>query len=417
MARIIDRLTARQVTAIAKPGLHADGAGLYLRVDPAGAKRWAFLFQWRGKRTEMGLGSTIDVSLAEARTAAQAARQAVRAGRNPVEEKRRQRLAHGLQTFGELADQLIADLSPQWRSLAHIQQWKTGLGVHAAALRPLAPASISTDDILAVLKPLWLTTPETASRLRQRIERVLDAARAIGLRDGENPARWKGHLSSLLSSPAKLTRGHHAALPYQHIPSFMCQLRAVPGVSARALELTILTVLRSTECRLGNGEEFELDHGLWTVPAERMKRKLAHRVPLPVRAIEIVRQRIEEVGAAAPLFPGQRRGCTVAPTISNMAMPNLLPHLGYPDITVHGFRSTFRDWVGDCTTFPRELAEAALHHTAGDAVEQAYRRSDAFHPRKALMDAWARYCAGESGAVVVPMPAANPDNAVNRRVG
>lgn len=415
MPRIIDRLSARSVSAIVKPGLHADGAGLYLRVEPSGAKRWAFLFQWRSKRKEMGLGSVTDVGLAEARNTARTARKQVSAGTNPIEEKRRQRLSHGLQTFGELADQLIADLAPGWKSPAHIQQWKTALQAHAAPLRPLHPSQITTDDILAVLKPIWLVTPETASRLRQRIERVLDAAKAKDLRSGENPARWKGHLASLLTSPKALPRGHHAALHYGQMPEFMRALRGVPGISARCLELTILTVLRSTECRLGRGPEFELDAGLWTVPGERMKRKIDHRIPLCARAIEIVEQRIEEVGTKAPLFPGQRRGPNIASTISIMAMPNLLTHLGYDDITVHGFRSAFRDWVGDCTTFPRELAESALHHVAGDAVEQAYRRSDAYHPRKPLMDAWARYCGGESGAVVVSIQAAIEDSVVDRR--
>lgn len=417
MAKFIDRLSARTLPTLTKPGLHADGGGLYLRVDPSGAKRWAFLFQWRGRRKELSLGTLTDVSLAAARTAAQQARRQVAAGTNPIDEKRRQRAAQGLSTFGELADQMIEDLAPSWRSKPHAQQWRTTLTVDCAALRPLALAEITTDDVLGVLRPIWLAKPETARRVRGRIERVLDGAKAKGLRDGDNPARWKGHLAALLARPARLTKGHHPALPYQEIAAFMRDLRHTPGISARALELTILTCLRSGEARFAKGPEFDLDAGIWTVPAERMKRKIPHRIPLSPRAVEIVRQRLEEVGDDAFLFPGQRRGCTVAPIISNMAMPNLLPHLGRGGFTVHGFRSTFRDWVGDCTTFPRELAEAALHHAAGDAVEQAYRRSDAFHPRKALMDSWARYCAGESAAVVVSMVAAPQGIPADRLAG
>jgi integrase len=363
----------------------------------------------------MGLGSLNDISLAEARGVAKEARKKVQAGTNPVDEKRRQRLSQGLQTFGELADQLIKDLEPSWKSPIHARQWRTTLTVDAAPLRSLPLHAISTDDVLGVLKPIWHSKPETASRLRGRIERVLDAAKARGLRHGENPARWKGHLSAILSAPTRLSRGHHAALPYTDIAAFMTLLRGSDCVSASALELTILCALRSGEVRAAHRGEFDLDAGLWTIPGERMKRKIPHRVPLTARALEIVKARIEVAGKDGFLFPGQRRQGGKVMVISNMAMPNLLPHLGFPDITVHGFRSTFRDWVGDCTTYNRELAEAALHHVAGDAVEQAYRRSDAFHPRKPLMDAWARYCAGESASVVVSMSGGNQDNAEARR--
>lgn len=397
MARLIDRLTARGVNALTKGGLHADGAGLYLRVDEAGAKRWVFIFHQRGKRREMGLGSTVDVSLAEARAAATQARKLVKAGTDPIEEKRRQRVSEGLQTFGEFAAKLVDDLSPQWRSPIHIRQWRTTLTVDAAALSTKALSNITTEDVLSVLSPIWQTKPETASRLRGRIERILDAAKAKGLREGENPARWKGHLALLLPGRQTLSRGHHAALHYDLIPAFMADLRSSGSLSARCLELTILTACRTDASRTARVDEFELDLGLWTVPAERTKRKIPHRIPLCARAVEIVRGR-----GIGFLFPGAQDK-----PLSNMAMLNLLPHLGQPDITVHGFRSTFRDWAGDCTTFPRELAESALHHVAGDAVEQAYRRSDAFHPRKALMDAWGRYCAGESSAVVVSMPEAS----------
>lgn len=402
MARSIDRLTFRQVMAISKPGLHADGGGLYLRVDAGGAKRWAFLFRWRGQRKEMGIGPILDVSLAEAREEAALARRLVRAGTNPIDERRRQRAAENLHTFGEFADQLVDDLAPEWRSPAHIRQWRTTLKVDAAKLRPIALSQITTDDVLAVLKPIWQAKPETGRRLRGRIERVLDAAKAKGMRVGDNPARWKGHLSVLLPKRNPLSRGHHAALPYDQVAAFIRDLRGVPGISAQALELTILTAARTSEIRFAMPSEFDLAAGVWTVPAERMKRKIPHRVALCARAIEIVHLRIEEVGTG-PLFPGQRRGLRQSKFMTNMAMSNLLPHLGAGDYTVHGFRSTFRDWVGDRTTFPGDLAEAALHHAAGDAVEQAYRRGDALAMRQQLMTAWERFCAGVSGAIVVSM--------------
>ena len=221
MARFINRLSARTVATLTEPRLHADGNGLYLRVEPSGAKRWTFIFHRHGKRKEMGFGSTIDVSLAEARELAREARRLVRAGENPIQERRKARAAKSLNTFGEVADQLIADLSPQWKSSVHIRQWRTALEVDAAALRPLPVTTITTENVLGVLRPIWQIKPETASRVRARIERVLDAAKASGLRSGENPARWKGHLALLLPRRKKLTRGHHAALPYERIGKFM----------------------------------------------------------------------------------------------------------------------------------------------------------------------------------------------------
>lgn len=402
MTRKVDQLTARDVRGDRKPGLHADGGGLYLRVESTGARRWTFLFQWRGKRKEMGLGSIADLSLLEARESAAQARRLVKAGTNPIDERRRQRAARGLETFGEMADRLIDDLSPQWTSPVHVRQWRTTLTKDAASLRSVLLSQVNTDDVLSVLKPIWLTKPETARRLRERIERVLDAAKAKGLRTGENPARWKGHLSLLLSKQKKLTKGHHPALPYERMGQFMQDLRGRDGVSAKALELAILTAARSGEILPALPAEFDLDAGVWTVPAVRMKRKKIHRVALCPRAVEIVRMRIEEVGDG-PLFPGQRRGLHAAAFLSNMAMPGLLEHMGVGEFTVHGFRSTFRDWVGDCTTFPSEVAEAALHHASGDAVEQAYRRGDALAMRQQLMLAWERFCAGNSNAVVVSM--------------
>lgn len=412
MPRIIDRLSARGVLAISAPGLHADGGGLYLRVDPSGAKRWAFLFQWRGHRKEMSLGSLADVSLAQARTAARDARLLVKGGSSPIEERQRQRAALSPVTFGEVADDLIAQLSPGWKSPVHKQQWEMTLKEYAAPLRPLLPAQIGTEDVLAVLRPIWQEKPETASRVRGRIERVLDAAKVRKLRDGDNPARWRGHLALLLSKPRKLSRGHHPALPYDDLPGFMSALRQRDGVSAQALEFTILTIARTDATRGAHISEIDVTKAVWTVPKERLKRSCDHRVPLSTRALEIAKARIAAAGTDGFLFPagpisrhpqiasiGKKR----KPVISNMAMANLLPHLGRPNITVHGFRSTFKDWACDCTLFPNELSEIALHHAVGDETEQAYRRGDGLKLRIQMMEAWERFCSGESNVVTLPV--------------
>lgn len=397
MPRTINRLSARTVTSLTEPKLHADGGGLYLVVEPTGAKRWTFVFRFRGKRKEFGLGSILDVSLADARDLAEEARALVKAGKNPIEEKRNKReiqqASQTVDTFGDVADQLIADLSPAWKSEIHIRQWRTTLTVDAAPLRSLPVGEITTDDVLSVLRPIWQVKPETASRLRGRIERVLDAAKAKGLRLGENPARWKGHLALMLSRRRKLTRGHHAALPYTRIGEFMAELRDSDSLSARTLEFTILTAARTGETRFAELNEFDLEKAIWIVPAERMKRGARHRVPLSPRAVEIVRE-LHPQACGGYLFPGlrRRRAKEDAKALSNMAMPKMLSLLGYEDFTVHGFRSTFKDWASDCTMFPREVSEAALSHAVGDAVEQSYRRGDALELRRQLMNAWASYC-------------------------
>jgi integrase len=395
--RTINRLSARTVTSLTEPKLHADGGGLYLVVEPTGAKRWTFVFRFRGKRKEFGLGSILDVSLADARDLAEDARALVKVGRNPIEEKRNKReiqqANQAADTFADVADQLIADLSPAWKSEIHIRQWRTTLTVDAAPLRGLQVSEITTDDVLSVLRPIWQVKPETASRLRGRIERVLDAAKAKGLRIGENPARWKGHLALMLSRRRKLTRGHHAALPYDRIGEFMAALRNSASLSARALEFTILTAARTGETRFAQLNEFDLEKAIWVVPGERMKRGAQHRVPLSPRAVKIVRELLPHARNGY-LFPGLRRSRAKSDdkALSNMAMPKMLLLLGYAEFTVHGFRSTFKDWASDCTMFPREVSEAALSHVVGDAVEQSYRRGDALELRRQLMNAWASYC-------------------------
>lgn len=388
----INRLSARSVLA-AKTGLHCDGLGLYLRVDKAGSKRWIFLFQWRGKRSEMGLGSANTVGLAEARQHAADARKTVAAGINPIVSRKHDR-REGVK-FGEFADQLIISLSPNWKNAKHLAQWKHSLEVDAKALRDLPLDQVTTDDVVAVLAAIWLTKPETASRCRGRIERVLDAARARGLRVGENPARWKGHLDNLLSAPKKLTRGHHPAMAISNLHDFLAAVRMRKAVSARALELTILTALRTSEVTGARWQEFDLDAALWTVPASRMKRKVEHRVPLSPPALAILVERRnaalavtgKELDPTAYVFtnPGGK-------PFSNMAMLMLLRRMNVSDVVVHGFRSTFRDWAGEETDFAREITEQALSHQVGSNVERAYRRGDSLQKRRVLMDAWANFC-------------------------
>ncbi len=397
MARTINRLTARHVTTLGA-GLHADGGGLYLRIEPSGARRWVFIFHWQRKRTEMGLGSSVAVSLASARTAAQEAREQVQAGKNPVEERRRVRAAESAVTFGEFADMMIEDLGPQWKSAVHRRQWETSMTVDAAALRDKHPATITTEDVIGVLKPIWLVKPESASRLRGRIERVLDGAKVKGLRTGENPARWRGHLSLLLPTRQAASRGHHPAMPIDDVPAFMKELRRAEGVTARALEFTILTATRTGEAIAAKSEEFTLEQGAWTIPGIRMKAKVEHRVALSDRAKEIAADLMPDAGF---VFPG--RG--VNRHLSNMAMLNLLNRMGYGAYTVHGFRSTFKDWASERTSFPDELSEEALAHRVGSKVRRAYRRGDALEKRRQLMQAWADFCGAAVASNVISLSA------------
>jgi integrase len=396
------KLSPRTVETISKPGRHSDGGGLYLVVDQSGARRWLYMFRRDGKLKEMGLGGYPGVTLANARERAQAAREVRADGLNPIEERRAVKRRE-VQTFGVVADQYVKDLSPQWRSEKHVYQWTTTLTVDAAALRPIPVDAVSTDDVLGVLREIWTTKPETASRLRGRIERVLDAAKAKGLRSGENPARWRGHLDHLLPKRQKLTRGHHAALPYAEMPDFVSDLRKRDGSAALALELLILTATRTGEVRDATWDEFDLKAKVWTIPALRMKAGKPHRVPLTAEALAVL--------AKAPaggklVFKGTALKGKAATNeerpLSNGAMERVLDRMKIA-ATVHGFRSTFRDWAGETTTFPREIAEAALAHSVGDEVERAYRRGDALEKRRKMMEAWALYCSLPMASNVRPM--------------
>ncbi len=387
MARVTNRLSARSVTTLKKPGRHADGGGLYLSISPdASRRRWVFLYRWKapgergpGKLREMGLGSASAVSLARARQLAADAR-AVRAeGRNPLDERMS---ARRVPTFGETAEEVVAALELGWRNPKHRDQWRMTLSTYGAPIWDLPVDAIDTEQVLGVLRPVWSKTPETASRLRGRIEKVLDAAKAKGHRTGDNPARWRGHLDHLLPARQKLTRGHHKALPYTEVPELVRRLRELRSISACCLEFAILTAARSGEAMGARWDEFDLERATWVIPASRMKARREHRVPLAPRTQEI----ISTMGKLQPgnfVFPGQRKNRP----LSTMALEMLMRRLNV-DATVHGFRSAFRDWAAEQTNVPREVAEAALAHVLENKVEAAYGRSDLFEKRRQLMDAW-----------------------------
>lgn len=386
------KLTARKVET-AKPGKYGDGEGLQLAVSPSGARKWVLRFQWQGKAREMGLGAFPLVSLEQARDAAREARKLAKAGIDPIADNKREKT---VPTFGELADTVAADLSEGFRNEKHKAQWKMTLEVYAKPLRSLSVNAIETADVLAVLKPLWTAKPETASRLRGRIEKVLNAAKAKGFRSGENPAAWRGHLENLLPKQSMLTRGHHAAMPYADVPAFIAKLRERDATAALALEFTILTAARTGETLEAEWSEFDLHAKVWTVPAPHMKTGRVHRVPLSERAVEILRA-LEKERVSKFVFPGQKADRP----LSGMAMEMVLRRMKVENATVHGFRSSFRDWAGNETPFPRDLAETALSHVIGDKAEQAYRRGDALEKRRALMEAWASYCEPSAASNVV----------------
>lgn len=380
------RLTAREVKAATTPGKLYDGGGLILVVDRNGRKRWAFKYTVKGRTRETGFGSADFVSLTDAREKAMAWRRDIALGIDPLADKAEAEAPPPLRadTFGEVAARYIAAHQPTWKSKKHGGQWTATLKTHAAALWSAPVATITTDDVLAVLRPLWTSKAETASRLRGRIEKILDAAKVEGLREGENPARWSGHLALALPKPKRLTRGHHAAMAYGRLPAFCAALQERPAVAARALLFTILTAARSGEVRAATAAEIDTAKGLWTIPGTRMKSGRPHRVPLSRQALALL--------AACPsdgfLFPPPRGG---AQPFSDMAFGALLQRMGH-DVTTHGFRSSFRDWAGDETDHAREVIEAALAHVVGDEAERAYRRGDALEKRRRLMQDWADYC-------------------------
>lgn len=393
MARPEKLLSARTVASLKEPGRHADGGGLYLNVTATGAKSWVYMFKVGNKRTELGLGSLSAVTLAAAREKAERARQALGRGEDP---RLAIRGAVDVPTFGEVADALIAAMASNWRNPKHKAQWEMTLTEYAKPLRGLRVDRITTEDVLGVLKPHWQARPETASRLRGRIEAVLAAATAKGHRSGPNPAQWRNHLDRLLPPRGKLSRGHHKALPFHDVPAFVARLRASQGLAARALEFVVLTAARSGEVLGARWDEIDFAAKVWTAPADRMKAGIENRVPLSGRAVEILTELNAARLADNPhVFPGAKRGRP----LSGMSMEMTIRRMK-ADCTVHGFRSSFRDWAGEATAFPRDVAELALAHKVGDAVERAYRRGDALAKRRALMDAWAAFIEAKPANVV-----------------
>lgn len=391
MGRQVNKLTARGVATLTVPGRHSDGGGLYLVVDPSGAKRWLFMFRWGPTRKEMGLGGLDSVSLAKAREKAAAARELINAGSDPIQARKDAIAAaeaglNATPTFGAFAETLIEDIKSGFRNAKHQAQWSSSLRTHASSLWPLRIDEVGTEQVLDVLKPIWKTKAETASRVRGRIERILDAAKAKGKRTGENPARWRGHLDKLLPKRSKLARSHHAAMGYDDVPAFVQSLRERDATAARALEFLILTASRTGEIRGAKWDEIDFDRAVWTVPADRMKSGRVHRVPLAGRPLDIARA-LQQSSTSDYVFAGARKGRP----LSSHAILMLMRRMEMQQYTPHGFRSSFRDWCGEQTAFPREIAEAALAHIVGDETERAYRRGDALEKRRKLMGAWTKF--------------------------
>lgn len=394
----------------AKPGRHADGQGLYLLVKDSGAKSWVFRFMLKGTARDLGLGPATGpdaVALTAARDKAAALRLEVKAGIDPLLERHRkaaeavsmsQAATVAGTTFKAVAERYIATNSDGWKNAKHRQQWGNTLASYVyPVIGALPVAEVGTSHVLQILEPLWKTRPETASRVRGRIETVLDAAKARELRTGENPARWRGHIAQILPKRARLTRGHHKAMPYADVPAFTERLRGRNAMAALALEFCILAAARSGEVIGATWSEIDLAKKIWTIPSARMKAGKEHRVPLSPRAVEIL-ETVKPLGVEH-VFPGERGG-----PLSGMAMAMLLRRMG-TDVTVHGFRSAFRDWSAECTSYAHEVCEMALAHVIGNKAEAAYRRGDMFEKRARLMADWAGHCSkgASAGATVTPI--------------
>ncbi|MDR3499938.1 MAG: integrase arm-type DNA-binding domain-containing protein [Parvibaculum sp.] len=408
MAHVTSRLTKRTIDSLSKPGTYADGGGLVLRVKPNGGKFWVMRYSLNHSAREMGLGSVRDVSLKDAREAAGAAHKLLAVGLDPLAQRKAEADAQRLDaaramSFRQCAEAFIKAHSPSWKNPKHRQQWPNSLRDYAFPIfGDLPVADIDTGLVLKALEPIWSTKRETAGRVRGRIEAVLDWAIARGYRQGPNPALWRGHLAHLLATRSKATVKHHPALPYADMPAFMMKLRERKGSGARCLEFVILTAARSGEARGATWDEIDLDAAVWIVPGSRMKAGKEHRVPLSDAAIALLKS-MAELREGTLVFPSAKRG----KPISDMTMGKTLKGMDRPDITAHGFRSTFRDWVSEQTSYPGEMAEMALAHTIGNKVEAAYRRGDLFEKRRRLMADWADYCSKprSAGATVTPIRA------------
>lgn len=392
MPKLVRKLSALKVASLSEPGWYCDGNCLWLQVTATGAKTWVYRYNLDGKRRHMGLGPLRQVSLADARMRAEELAQRIRAGSDPLAEERRKEAARRSlearrMTFDACARAFIKAHRTSWRNEKHARQWEATLATYASPTCGQLPVDeIDTAIVVRILEPIWTEKTETAKRLRGRIEAILDWATVSKYRSGDNPARWKGHLDYLLADPGRIAPvEHHPALPWKEAPAFMAQLRLHKGYPARALEFAIWTAARSGEVRGARWGEIDMEAALWTVPAARMKAGVEHRVPLA----EHVLGQLAALGEHGEfVFPGRGGGM-----VSDMSMTAVLRRMGRADITVHGFRSTFRDWCAEqaSNVFSREVCEHALAHKLPDKVEAAYRRSDLLDKRRMLMDEWARF--------------------------
>ena len=394
MARTKHRLSAKRVENAKKPGLYADGGNLYLRIAPGGSKGWIFRYTLGGKTRDAGLGSYPTVSLATARDEAEPLRRQIKDSIDPIETRRAARAAVRAETeqavtFEDCALRYIASHEAGWKNDKHRAQWRSTLKTYVyPVIGHLPVTAVGTPHVMQILEPIWRSKTETASRLRGRIEVILNWAKVRGYRDGENPAQWRGHLDQLLPPKGKVRRlVHHPALPYREMPTFMKLLREQNGIAARALEFLVLTASRTNETLEATWDEIQWDPELWAIPAERMKGTRDHRVPLTPSAIQLVSE-MADIKLNEFIFPGIKPGRP----LSNMALLTLLKRMGYGHVTVHGFRSTFRDWAAECTSHPGEAAELALAHSVPNAVEAAYRRGDMLAQRRELLIEWERHC-------------------------
>jgi integrase len=399
--RTAKQLTAVAVSRITKPGRYAVGDGAYLQISARGTKAWIFRYQRDGKARHMGLGPCSVITLAEARDRARAARKALLDGDDPLQLKAAKRAKARLESatawsFKECAERMISSHESAWKNPKHRAQWRATLATYVYPVFGHLPvAAVDTGLVMKGLDPIWHTKPETAGRVRGRIEAVLDWAKARGYRQGENPARWRGHLDKLLPNRRKVRRvRNHPAMPYVDLPLFVAELRERHSISARALELAILTAARTSEVIGAEWDEIDLKRAVWTIPASRMKAGKEHRVPLSRQAVELLEALPRE---SQHVFMGGR----VGKPLSNMAMLELLRGMrvrtGY---VPHGFRSTFRDWAAERTGYPSEVVEMALAHAVGSKVEAAYRRGDLFEKRRSLMDTWAAFASGAPSELI-----------------
>lgn len=395
MPKKAKELSALEISRLKVEGFYAVGgvAGLHLQVTRAGARSWILRVTVGGKRRDIGLGGYPDVTVAQAREKARETRHAIVEGRDPVAERAAARSALAAQrgaeiTFDECARKFIEAKSAEWKNAKHGAQWSATLTTYASPIvGTLQVRDVALAHIVKILEPIWTTKTETATRLRGRIESVLDWATVRGYRLGDNPARWKGHLDKLLPKPGKVAKvEHHAAVPVDGIGAFMVELQKREGMAARALEVLILTATRSGEIRGATWAEIDLQARIWTIPAGRMKAGKEHRVPLSDRVIEILRA-LPRMADSPLVFPAPRGGM-----LSDMTLTAVLRRMKV-DATAHGFRSTFRDWAAERTNYPRDVAEMALAHAIGDKVEAAYRRGDLFDKRTRMMNEWAKFCA------------------------